>query len=304
MKEEINLSARPWANPASDDLGAHLSLSPLRSLPLATAHGRPTNGSPRPGATPSDLSTETLYDRASGEWARKEPILLSDYTARPFLMDWCDPIKELDVLDLGCGEGYFARNLKVRGARSVHGIDLSSKMIDQAREEEAREHLGISYEAGDATDLRHLGDQSFDRVVAVFLFNYLDREQTLQAMQAVARVLKPGGSFVFAVPHPGLPFILEESPPFYFSPGGHGYFSGRDRLFEGEIYRRDGVAVPVRSVHKTFTDYFRCLRDAGFTAMPEVEELGVTEEMVTFDPDFFSPLLDQPLHLAFRLEKT
>ena len=24
--------------------------------------------------------TETLYDRASGEWARKEPILLSDYT--------------------------------------------------------------------------------------------------------------------------------------------------------------------------------------------------------------------------------
>lgn len=250
------------------------------------------------------VSTEILYDRASREWARKEPVLLSDYTARPFLMDWCEPIKELDVLDLGCGEGYFARNLKIRGARSIHGIDLSSQMIVQAREEESRERLGITYRTGDATDLHHLADELFDRVVAVFLFNYLDREQTLRAMQGVARVLRPGGRFVFAVPHPGLPFSREESPPFYFSPGGHGYFSGRDQLFEGEIYRRDGVAVPVRCVHKTLTDYFRCLRDAGFTAMPEVEELCVVQEMVTLDPAFFGPLVDQPLHLAFRVEKT
>ena len=249
------------------------------------------------------VSTENLYDRASGSWARKEPILLSDYTARPFLMDWCEPIEGLDVLDLGCGEGYFARNLKARGARSVHGIDLSPRMIDQARTEERRERLGITYEAGDATNLQHLGNRTFDLVVGVFLFNYLDRAQTLRTMQGVARVLKPGGSFVFAVPHPGLPFVLEESPPFYFSPGRHGYFSGRDRVFEGKIFRRDGAAVPVRCVHKTLTDYFRCLREAGFTAMPEVEELGVTEEMLAVDPDFFGPLMDQPLHLALRIER-
>jgi hypothetical protein len=37
--------------------------------------------------------------------------------------------------------------------------------------------------------------------------------------------------------------------------------------------------------------------------MPEVEELCVTGEMVSLDPGFFGPLLDQPLHLAFRVEK-
>jgi hypothetical protein len=38
--------------------------------------------------------------------------------------------------------------------------------------------------------------------------------------------------------------------------------------------------------------------------MPDIEELGVTADMITIDPDFFSPLVDHPLHLAFRIEKT
>ena len=95
-----------------------------------------------------------------------------------------------------------------------------------------------------------------------------------------------------------------EEPPFYFVREGAGYFSGRDRRFEGRIDRRDGVGVPVRCVHKTLTDYFRSLSAAGFRAMPEVEELGVTEEIRDVDPEWFGPLEDQPLHLAFRVEKS
>jgi len=39
----------------------------------------------------------------------------------------------LRVLDLGCGLGYFAREAIARGARSVLGVDLSQRMLDQAR---------------------------------------------------------------------------------------------------------------------------------------------------------------------------
>ena len=250
------------------------------------------------------VSTECLYDRASRDWTRNEPLLLSDYTARPFLLDWCEPVQSLSVLDLGCGEGYFARNLKYRGAGSIQGMDLSSEMIDRAREAESTEGLGIQYRAGNATDLTCFEDGAFDRVVAVFLFNYLSSEQTKATMEEVIRVLKPGGRFVFAVPHPSLPFGRLQKPPFFFSPGEAGYFSGRDESFEGEIYRRDGVSVPVRCVHKTLSDYFRCLREAGFASMPDLEELCVTPEMLEIDPEFFGPLTDEPLHLAFRVEKS
>jgi len=244
-----------------------------------------------------------MYDRSSTDWQRVEPMLLSDFTARPFLLDWCSPVEHLSVLDLGCGEGYVARQLKLRGAGRLEGVDISSEMIRNAKQQEESERLGIRFRTGDASDLRGFADESFDLVVAVFLFNYLTREESLKTMQEVARVLRPGGRFVFAVPHPALPFIRPQEPPFYFAPGGHGYFTGRNHRFEGRIWRRDGTSVPVRCVHKTLEDYFACLRSAGFLSLPELRELHVTDEHVDFDPEFFDVLRDQPLHLAFRTHK-
>ncbi|MEM1450600.1 MAG: class I SAM-dependent methyltransferase [Planctomycetota bacterium] len=247
-------------------------------------------------------STAALYDGSATKWQRAEPILLSDFTARPFLLDWCDPVRGLDILDLGCGEGYVGRQLLERGAASVTGMDISAEMVENARAQiptDAGETL--TYSVGDATDLERFATDSFDLVACVFLFNYLDSAQTTAAMTEVARVLRPGGRFVFAVPHPSLAFMRPEEAPFYFSRGGRGYFEGRDALFEGEIWRRDGVACRVRCVHKTLDDYFRALREAGFTTLPELKELHATEEHMEFDPAFFEPLRETPLHLAFRL---
>lgn len=250
-----------------------------------------------------NVSTAQLYDRASGDWQRTEPILLSDFTARPFLLAWCDPVGGLDVLDLGCGEGYFARQLKQKGAARIRGVDVSAEMVRAAAAREQDERLGIDYEVGDATDLSRFADASFDLCVAVFLFNYLDLDATRTTLRGISRVLRPGGRFVFAVPHPSLPFLGHKIAPFYFDPNGQGYFSGRDRQFEGRIWRRDGKSVPVRCVHKTFEDYLAALAAAGFTRMPDVAELRATEAHLALDPDWFGPLRDQPLHLAFRLQK-
>lgn len=248
-------------------------------------------------------STADLYDRSSSSWTRGAPVLLSDYTARPFLLDWCAPVEGRDVLDLGCGEGYVARQLKKLGAARLEGIDISAEMIRAAQQRENSEKLGIRFHQGHARDLDGYAEGSFDLVVAVFLFNYLDRAQTAATMAAAHRVLKPGGRFVFAVPHPSLAFLREERAPFYFQRGDAGYFSGRDRQFEGRIWRRDGDSVPVRCVHKTLTDYFSGLKTAGFTTLPEIEELHVTAEHIELDPAFFGPLRDEPLHLAFRIHK-
>ena len=250
------------------------------------------------------VSTKQLYDERSDDWQRNEPILLSDFTARPFLLKWCEPVKGLDVLDLGCGEGYFARQLKQRGAGKIRGIDVSKEMVKAAAERELREKLGIDYFAGDATDLSsNLKSESFDLVVAVFLFNYLDLDHTRRTMSEVFRLLRPGGRFVFAVPHPSLPFLGEKRPPFYFEPDGKGYFSGRDSQFEGEIWRRDGKSVPVRCVHKSLEDYMTALALAGFERMPRLAELRATEEHLAKDPEWFGPLRDLPLHLAFQVGK-
>ena len=65
---------------------------------------------------------------------------------------------------------------------------------------------------------------------------------------------------------------------------------------------RDGLEVAVRCVHKTWTDLFGALRSAGFSSLPEVVELGVTEEHLALDPEFFGPLRGQPLHVAVGIQ--
>ena len=77
----------------------------------------------------STRSTEDIYDAHARNWAREERMLLSDFTARPFVIEELAPLAGTHVLDLGCGEGYVARLAAEAGAASVTGIDVSPEMV-------------------------------------------------------------------------------------------------------------------------------------------------------------------------------
>ncbi|MCG6138816.1 MAG: class I SAM-dependent methyltransferase [Nostoc sp. LLA-1] len=249
------------------------------------------------------VSTENLYNRTASEWIREEPISLSDFTARPFVLNLCEPVTGLKVLDLGCGEGYCSRELSKRGAAQVNGLDLSQGMIAAARSQEIAEPLNINYEVGCATNLQQFNSGEFDLVVAVFLFNYLTISQTQECMAEVARVLRSGGRFVFSIPHPSFPYMREAAYPFYFQVENKGYFSQRDQQFPGRIWKRDGSSLNVQLIHKTLEDYFQVMKGAGFNTMPVLQELRVTPEHIALDESFFSPLLDLPLHLGIQVTR-
>jgi 2-polyprenyl-3-methyl-5-hydroxy-6-metoxy-1,4-benzoquinol methylase len=246
-------------------------------------------------------STKNLYNRTASQWIRGQPISLSDFTARPFILELCEPVAQLQVLDLGCGEGYCSRELRRRGAAQVQGIDLSQAMIEAAQAQELEDTLGINYEVGCVTNLKQFGNDEIDLVVAVFLFNYLTIAQTQECMTEVVRILRPGGRFVFSIPHPSFPYMREAAYPFYFQVEGRGYFSQRNQQFPGRIWKRDGSWLNVQLIHKTLEDYFNALKSAGFNTMPTIQELRVTPEHLALDESFFSPLFDLPLHLAIQV---
>jgi SAM-dependent methyltransferase len=101
------------------------------------------------------------------------------------------------VLDLGCGIGRIAAELGPR-SRAVHGIDVSREMINIALkrcEPFANVHLLKS----SGHDLRDFVDQSFDTVVAVDTFPYLNQSGIALVesyFDEVQRVLKSRGEFV------------------------------------------------------------------------------------------------------------
>jgi SAM-dependent methyltransferase len=102
------------------------------------------------------------------------------------------------VLELACGNGEFARRMADLGA-DVLATDFSPEQIERARA-----HGGeVRYEVLDATDedaLLALGEGAFDLIVSNMAI--MDMLEIDPMAAAGARLLRPGGRFVFSILHP------------------------------------------------------------------------------------------------------
>lgn len=97
------------------------------------------------------------------------------------------------VLDLGCGGGFMSEALARRGARVI-GIDPVDEVLVAARHHAAAEGLAIDYRVAGGESIP-LPDASVECVVCVDVLEHvadLDR-----VLDEIARVLKPGGCFLF-----------------------------------------------------------------------------------------------------------
>ncbi len=101
-----------------------------------------------------------------------------------------------EVLELGCGTGFFLLNLKQAGVVDVgHVTDLSPGMVKEAVRNAATLGFDVEGRVADAEQLPY-PDATFDLVVGHAVLHHIPDVEL--ALREVLRVLKPGGRFVFA----------------------------------------------------------------------------------------------------------
>ena len=105
-----------------------------------------------------------------------------------------------DVLEMGCGAAQGARWLAGQGAR-VTAFDVSYGQLAESRRLDER--TGVRVPRLVQADAQHLPfrDDAFDLVVSAF-GGIPFVADSARAMRECARVLRPGGRFVFSVTHP------------------------------------------------------------------------------------------------------
>ncbi|RJX24763.1 MAG: class I SAM-dependent methyltransferase [Dethiobacter sp.] len=100
--------------------------------------------------------------------------------------------ENLDILDVGTGTGFLALILSELG-HNCTGIDISEKMLNQAKKKAVQNRLPASFHYGDAEQLS-FKEGSFDIVINRHLLWTLPHPEL--AMENWIKVLKPGGKLV------------------------------------------------------------------------------------------------------------
>ena len=119
-----------------------------------------------------------------------------------------DDVAGADVLELGCGGGQCSVALARRGA-NVTGIDLSAEQLSFARGLADEYDVNVEFLQGDVTDLGMFPDDAFDVAFNAYVLQWIDDLAT--CFCETHRVLRPGGRFVFAMPHPVYPLADPDS---------------------------------------------------------------------------------------------
>jgi SAM-dependent methyltransferase len=166
------------------------------------------------------------------------------------------------VLEVGCGAAQCARWLLAHGAHPV-GLDLSAGMLAAGNGLAAVTGIAVPLVQADAERLP-FADASFDLACSAHGAVPFCADSAA-VMREVARVLRPGGRWVFATPHP-IRWVFADDP------GPEGLLARIPYFDRAPYVEQDehGVATYVEH-HRTLGDRVREITAAGMVLVDVVE---------------------------------
>ncbi|MFF9806906.1 class I SAM-dependent methyltransferase [Streptomyces coeruleorubidus] len=227
---------------------------------------------------------ETAYHGELGEYfaALATNNASNAHTDRPAMLKLAGDVGGLRVLDVGCGAGHYAAELRNRGAAEIVGVEGSETLLRATRER-----------LGDGVELHHhdleepltfLKDASFDLAVMALVYHHVEaREQLLAELR---RVLRPGGTLLVSTTHP----------------------AGDWTWFEGSYFSDERVEAPIaggftiRYWRMTLEKLLGELLGAGFV-LEQLVEPRAAEEAREIDPRRYEKTHTVPYFLAVRLRR-
>lgn len=172
------------------------------------------------------------------------------------------PVIGRRILEIGCGAGQCGRWLVDRGA-SVAAFDLSIRQLQHSRRIDDESGIALPVVCATATDMP-FADGSFDLAFSAYgalPFVY----DAGRVLRETARVLRPGGRFVFSVSHP-VRWTLPDDPSSAGLRVTKPYFDRTPYVEQDE----NGMVTYVEH-HRTIGDWVRAIHRAGLTLYDVVE---------------------------------
>lgn len=186
----------------------------------------------------------------------------------PALGQLVSPQLGSSVLDLGCGQGVYARTLPPKV--NYVGLDVSRDLIAEAKKLD--NNSLHQYFVADVTQSLPVADSSFDHAVSILaLQNMVD---AASAIAHTARALKVGGDFTLVLNHPT--FRIPRQSSWGTDPATKLEYRRVNRYLSPLVipinaHPGDKTSPVTWSYHQPLSYYFAALKKAGFATTDLLE---------------------------------
>ncbi|ART77143.1 SAM-dependent methyltransferase [Sutcliffiella horikoshii] len=173
----------------------------------------------------------------------------------PIMSELVGNIQNKTILDLGCGDASFGKELLHLGAKHYTGVEGSEQMVKAARSNLLELDATIHNETMGSFNYP---SASYDLVTSRFAIHYVSDIDRL--FRNIYQSLKEDGRFVFSIQHP----LTTSSFASKESGDKRGNWIVDDYFLDGER-KEPWINQVVVKYHRTIEQYFTALREAGFT---------------------------------------
>ena len=227
-------------------------------------------------------STGSCYEGIAKNYAKHQDTQpWNVHYERPGTLSLLPALNDLDVLDAGCGPGWYAEYLVNEGAR-VTAIDLNEDFVSLTKERVGGRVNVLQADLAEPLDFAK--DHAYDLIVAPLVLHYLRDWQPV--LSEFYRVLKPQGVLVFSTHHPFMDFTLYEIDDYF----GNQFIVDEWKIGTMRFYRR-----PLTKISED-------LYTTGFVVERLLEPMP-TEAFRNVHPEGFSRLNKNPWFLFVRARK-
>lgn len=226
--------------------------------------------------------TGSSYDEIAVKYADlQDQKPWSTYFERPGILRFLPDVADKDVLDAGCGPGFYATYMAEQGA-NVTAFDLNPHFVERTQ---ARMGGAVTVLQADLAEPLHFAaDDSFDLVVCILVMHYL--QDWVPTLHEFHRVLRPTGQLVFSTHHPFTDLALAPSGDY----------------FATELLTDEWDVGTVQFYRRPLSKITGDLTQAGF-AIAEIGEPQPIQPPEGVDFSSFARAMKQPMRLLIRATK-